>query len=107
VILAHCHFDIALLSSRPNSIGLAHTTEPPGQKPLVVNEVVVGPFDEEEEGTGVASDVVKVKDEDPATPGSPDLRNDPGTVTIPQYRVNKTMQHTHTLWRGASTCVGS
>ena len=67
----------------------------------------MGPFDEEEEGTGVASDVVKVKDEDPATPGSPDLRNDPGTVTIPQYRVNKTMQHTHTLWRGASTCVGA
>jgi len=24
---------------------------------------------------------------------SPDLRNDPGTVTIPQYRFNKTNQH--------------
>jgi len=44
-------------------------TEPPGQKPLVVNGVVVGPFEEEEEGTGIASDVVKVKGEDPATPG--------------------------------------
>ena len=40
-----------------------------GKKPLVVNGVVVGPFEEEEEGTGVTSDVVKVKDEDPATPG--------------------------------------
>jgi len=29
----------------------------------------VGPFEEEEEGTGIASDVVKVKGEDPATPG--------------------------------------
>ena len=29
----------------------------------------MGPFEEEEEGTGVASDVVKVKGEDPATPG--------------------------------------
>jgi len=39
--------------------------------PLVVNGVVVGPFEEEEEGTGIASDVVKVKGEDPAaaTPG--------------------------------------
>ena len=38
-------------------------------KALVVNGVVVGPFEEEEEGTGVASDVVKVQGEDPATPG--------------------------------------
>jgi len=37
--------------------------------------VVVGPFEEEEEGTGVTGDVVKVKGEDPATPG----HNDPGT----------------------------
>jgi len=29
----------------------------------------VGPFEEEEEGTGIASDVVKVEDEDPVTPG--------------------------------------
>jgi len=43
--------------------------EPPGHKPLVVNGVVVGPFEEEEEGTGVDSDVVKVEGEDPATPG--------------------------------------
>ena len=37
--------------------------EPPGQKPLVVNGEVVGPFKQEEEGTGVASDVVKVEGE--------------------------------------------
>jgi len=54
----------------------------------------VGPLEEEEEGTGVGSDVVKVEGEDPATLG-PLKSNDPGTVTIPQYRVNKTKQHTH------------
>jgi len=41
----------------------------PGHKPMVINVVVVGPFEEEEEGTGVASDVVKVEGEDLATPG--------------------------------------
>jgi len=46
-----------------------HTTEPPGHKPLLVNVVVEGSFEEEEEGTGVVSDVVKVEGEDPATPG--------------------------------------
>ena len=46
-----------------------HTTEPPGHKPLVLNRVVVGPFEEEEEGTSLDSDVVKVQGEDPATPG--------------------------------------
>jgi len=56
---------------------------------LVVNGVVVGPFEEEEEGTGVASDVVKVEVEDPATPG-PQKRNDTRTITIPQYQFNKT-----------------
>jgi len=29
----------------------------------------VGPFEEEEEGIGIASDVVKVQGEDPDTPG--------------------------------------
>ena len=29
----------------------------------------MGPFEEEEEGTGIASDAVKIKGEDPATPG--------------------------------------
>jgi len=36
---------------------------------MVINVTVVGPFEEEEEGTGIASDVVKVQGEDPATPG--------------------------------------
>ena len=49
------------------NFGLAKTTEPPGQTPLVVNRVVVGPFEEEEMGTAIASDVVKVKNEDLAT----------------------------------------
>jgi len=31
---------------------------------------LLGPFEEEEEGIGAASDVVKVQGEDPATPGS-------------------------------------
>jgi len=48
--------------------------EPPGHKPLVINVVVVGPFDEEEEGISVGSDVVKVEGEDPDTPGY--LRDD-------------------------------
>ena len=81
-------------------------TETPGHKPLVVNGVVVGPFEEEEEGTGVASDVDKVEGEDPATPGPLPLRNDPGTVTIPQYRFNKTKQHTDNMRSAlAATCI--
>jgi len=36
---------------------------------LVVNVVVVGPFEEEEEGIDIASDVVKVEGEDPDTSG--------------------------------------
>jgi len=43
--------------------------EPPVHEPLIVNVVVVGLFEEEEEGTGIASDVVKVQGEDPDTPG--------------------------------------
>ena len=47
----------------------AQETEPPWHKPMVVNGTVVGPFEKEEEGTGIASDVLKVKGEDPVTPG--------------------------------------
>ena len=36
---------------------------------MVVNGTVVGPFEEEEDRTGVGSDFVKVEGEDPATPG--------------------------------------
>ena len=39
-------------------------TELPGQKPLDVNVVVVGLFEEEEEGADIASDVVEVEDSD-------------------------------------------
>ena len=63
---------------------------------MVITVTVVGPFEEEEEGTGIASDVVKVQGEDPATPGLPPKGIDPGTVTIPRYRANKTKKHTHT-----------
>ena len=45
----------------------AQTAELPWHKPMVINVTVVGPFEEEEEGTGIASDVAKVQGEDPAT----------------------------------------
>jgi len=57
--------------------------DPPGHTPLVVNVVVMGPFEEEEEGIGITSEVVKVK-------SAENLK----TVTIPQYRVNETKQPT-------------
>jgi len=38
---------------------------------LVVNRVVVGPFEEKDEETGITSNLVKVQGEDPATPGCP------------------------------------
>ena len=38
---------------------------------MVVNVTVMGLFEEEEEGTGIASDVVKVEGEDPVTLGLP------------------------------------
>jgi len=47
-------------------------TEPPGHKPMVVNVIVVGPFEEEEErseGTDTASDVIEAEGADPDTPG--------------------------------------
>ena len=65
----------------------------------VVNVVVVGPFEEEHEGTSIASDVVKVKGEDPATPGynlrSVDTRKprdrDDSPISGQQYRATHTM----------------
>jgi len=82
------------------------------------NGAVVGPFEEEEEGIGIASDVVKVEGEDPPPSGC--LREDrvrryvgdsqswvcaplarsrgnPGNVTILLYRFNKTKQHADTV----------
>ena len=54
---------------RPNELWTCPHDGSARAKPLVVNGVVVGPFEEVEEGTGVASDVVKVGGEDPATSG--------------------------------------
>ena len=45
---------------------------------MVITVTVVGPFEEEEEGTGIASDVVKVQGEDPATPGQRRKELNPG-----------------------------
>jgi len=47
----------------PTKFALAQTTEPPEQKPVGVNGVVVGPFEEAEEETCIASDVVKMEGE--------------------------------------------
>jgi len=47
---------------------------------------LLGPFEEEEEGSGIASDVVKVEGEDPGTPGSlrsVDTTENPETVRFP------------------------
>jgi len=43
----------------------------------------VGPFEEEEERTGIASDVFKVEGVESSHPRSPDLRSDTGTAISP------------------------
>ena len=43
----------------------------------------MGPFEEEEEGTGIVSDVVTVEGAESGHPRSPDLRNDTGTAISP------------------------
>jgi len=63
------HTQVTLSPMRPNELWTDQTTESPEYKPLVVKGVVVGLFEEEVEGTGVTSDIVKVQGEDPATPG--------------------------------------
>jgi len=54
----------------------------------------VGPFEEEEEGTGVVSDVVKVKGAESGHPRSPDLRNDTGTAISPISGQQNKVTHT-------------
>ena len=49
----------------------------------------MGPFEEEEEGTGVTNDVVKVKGAESGHPRSPDLRNDTGTAIFPNIGSTK------------------
>ena len=41
--------------------------EPPGLAPGCQRRYLLGPLEEEETGIGIASDVVKVEGEDPAT----------------------------------------
>jgi len=67
----------------------------PNHKSLVVNGVIVGPFEEEEEGTGIVSDVVKVEGAESDHPRSPDLRNDTGTAISPIW--GQQNKGTHTL----------
>ena len=59
----------------------------------------MGPFEEEEEGTGVTSDVVKVKGAESGHPRSPDLRNDTKTAISPisgqQNKATLSRAHTH------------
>jgi len=43
----------------------------------------VGPFEEEEEGTGIDSDVVRAEGAESGHPRSLDLRNDTGTAISP------------------------
>jgi len=80
-------------------------------KNLFVNVAVVGPFQEEEEWTVIASDVVKVKGEDPGTPGSlrsVDTGKTLGTVQFPNIASTKQSNaHTHNLepqvgWTGST-----
>ena len=65
---------------------------------MVVNVVVVGPFEEGEEGTGVASDIVKVEGEDPASPGdyprSVDTRIPQDRNDSPTSGLKNNAQHT-------------
>jgi len=63
---------------RPNELWTCPDTEPPGLAPGCQRRQLLGLFEEEEEGIGIASDVVKVQGEDQATPGclrSVDTRN--------------------------------
>ena len=54
---------------RTNELWTCQTTQAPGHQTVVVNVVLLGPVREEEEGIGVASDVVKAEGEDPDTSG--------------------------------------
>ena len=53
----------------PNELWTCPNTEPPGLAPSCQRRKLHGLFEEQEEGTGVVSDVVKVTGVGPATPG--------------------------------------
>jgi len=53
---------------RPNELWTCPDTEPQGLVPGCQQRWLLGLFEEEEEGIGIASDVVQVRGEDPATP---------------------------------------
>ena len=91
-----CRFDPGtnLTDECERTLDLPRRRSRQDSSPLVVNGVVVGPFEEEAEGTGVTSDVVQVQREDPATP-CPLISGMTPEPRFPQYRVNKTKQHTH------------
>jgi len=46
---------------RPNDLWICPDTEPPGLCPWLSTALVVGPFEEEEEGISIATDVGKVQ----------------------------------------------
>jgi len=52
-----------------NELWTCPGTEPPGLAPGCQRRQLLGLFEEEEKGIGIASDVVKVEGKDPATPG--------------------------------------
>jgi len=54
---------------RPNELWTYPDTELPGLAPGCQRRWLLGPFEEGEEGIGIASDVVKIEGEDPATTG--------------------------------------
>ena len=55
---------------RPNEVWICPDMEPPGLCLWWSTVLVVGPFEEEEEGIGISSNVFKVQGMDPATPDS-------------------------------------
>ena len=57
----------------------------------------MGPFEGEEEGSGIASDVVKGEGAECGHRTSLDLRNDTGTAISPLSGQQNKATHTHTL----------
>jgi len=97
---------------KPNKHWTCLDTEPPGLAPGCQRRWLLGPFEEEEEGSCIASDVViKVEGEDPGTPGSlrsVDTRKNPGTVRFPEIGSTKqsnTSTHTQcvAVWQCCRT----